>query len=50
MAAKYLNACCLINLNDLDEAQKILENLIEPVTNAPSFPHLINLYAEQSAL
>ncbi len=34
-AAKYLNACCLINLNQHDDAQKILEDLIEPITNAP---------------
>lgn len=43
--ARYLNACCLIHLNEFDEAQKILENLIEPVTNAPML--LAFIYNEQ---
>lgn len=43
--AGYLNACCLVNLNEFDEAQKILENLIEPVTNAPML--LAFIYNEQ---
>ena len=33
--AKYLNVCCLINLNEFDNAQKLLEELIEPVANVP---------------
>ena len=44
-AAEYLNVCCLIHLNELDEAQKILENLIEPFTNAPML--LAFIYNEQ---
>ena len=44
-SAKYLNVCCLINLNEFDEAQKILEDLIEPVTNAPVL--LAFVYNEQ---
>ena len=43
--ARYLNACCLIHLNEFDEAQKILEDLIEPVTNAPML--LAFIYNEQ---
>lgn len=43
--AKYLNACCLIHLNELDNAQKILEDLIEPVTNVPVL--LAFIYNEQ---
>lgn len=43
--ARYLNACCLIHLNKLDNAQKILEDLIEPVTNAPVL--LAFIYNEQ---
>lgn len=43
--ARYLNACCLIHLNKLDNAQKILENLIEPATNAPVL--LAFIYNEQ---
>lgn len=43
--AQYLNACCLIHLNRLDKAQKILEDLIESVTNAPVL--LAFIYNEQ---
>lgn len=43
--ARYLNACCLIHLNKLDNAQKILEDLIEPVKNAPVL--LAFIYNEQ---
>lgn len=32
--AKYLNVCCLIHLNELEEAQKLLEEQSEPITNA----------------
>jgi len=43
--AKYLNACCLINLNEFDEAQTILEYINEPITNAPIL--LAFIYNEQ---
>lgn len=44
-AAKYLNACCLINLNKFDESQTILEDINESVTNASVL--LAFIYNEQ---
>ena len=44
-AAKYLNACCLINLNKFYESQTILEDINESVTNASVL--LAFIYNEQ---